>query len=111
MYSALLNAWKALLSKSLFTDVFKAVGSYMLLDNSICQFLVLSTRSKNLSPLLQRSTVVDLGGPLNFEEDMDAAPFGRSANTGDALPYVTYLMFDRLSSLILKCDLYLEGKE
>lgn len=32
-------------------------------------------------------------------------------STGIALRYVIYPMFDRLHSLILKCNLFMEGKE
>lgn len=45
------------------------------------------------------------------EKGVDTAAFDHSANTDDALYYMTYLIFDRLHSPVLNCDLYWKGKE
>lgn len=48
---------------------------------------------------------------MKAEKDVNADAFDRSESGGDVLYYVTYLMLDRLRSLILSCDILLEAKE
>lgn len=62
---------------------------------------MLVTRSEGLSALLEMKTLADVGGPLKREKGVDTAVLDRSANTDEALCYVTYLIFDRPHSLIL----------
>lgn len=59
------------------------------------------TSFEGLSPLSRLKTLADVGGPLKLGEGVETASFDRSANTEDTLRSVTYLIFDRLHSLIL----------
>lgn len=56
----------------------------MLLDNSICQFYVIATRSESLSSSSQIKTLADVVGPLIGESSVNAAAFDPLANTDDA---------------------------
>lgn len=100
----LLEAWKRMLSKSTFTDIPTGLVTYMLFKSSTRPFQFLATRSELSSSLLRQGTLVDVFCPLNGEEDGYIALFGRSAETNDALHYVTYLMFNSLRSLIMYCN-------
>lgn len=52
--------------------------------------------------------MVAVGVLLKSNQSVDTATFNRSASVDDVLHCVTYLMFDRVSSLILNERLYLK---
>lgn len=56
----LLKARKELFSKSSFIESSDVMASYEIFDNSICQFQVLATRSKFLSPFTEQKSLVDV---------------------------------------------------
>lgn len=97
----LLKVRKGPFSKSWFMDFTKAMASYMLAEDRLCQVRVLATRSESISPVSQRKTLVDVDGLFKGEEGPDTAVFERSRNRDDAPWYMMYLMVDRLHSLIL----------
>lgn len=47
---------------------------------------------------------MNVGGPLEVDKVVNTAAFDCSANTYDALRYVTYLLFGGLYLLILNCN-------
>lgn len=87
------------------------MAPYWRFYNSTCQFRVLSTPSRGLLPVSQKNTLVDAGGPLNVEEDVDTTSKKCSANTDDSLHHLTYFMFVRLHALVLNCKLYPEDRK
>lgn len=107
----------ATLSQDLKGEVYKvavykfseALATYMLFNNSICQFQMLLTRAESFSPLSQQIHFVIFVGPLKGEGGVHAAPFHCSSNRDDAIRYVKCLMFVRLRLFILNCRLYLQG--
>lgn len=108
---SLLKIWRELFRKSLFTDFSKAMASYMLFDNKACQFPMLSLHSEGHSKLLERNIFVDAGGMLMVEEDVDTSVLDTSANTDDALRYVTNRMFHSFNLLTSNRNLYPKGEE
>lgn len=75
---------------------------YMRFDCSICPLQELSTHFDSLSPLLQQTTLADVGDPLKVEEGgVGTVAFDCSASTDHALRYMTYLIFDRFHSKVL----------
>lgn len=50
---------------------------------------MIATRFEELSPLWPEKRLVDVGGPLNDEKGVETAAFDRSAESNDALRYVT----------------------
>lgn len=83
----------------------------MLFNNSICSFQVLITRSKSLSPLWELKVLVDADNLLKAEESVDNVALDRSEHIDDTRPYVNYLIFDRLHSLVINYNLYCEDDE
>lgn len=107
----LFKACKELLNESSFTDYSDALAPSLLLDNSIRQFWVVLVRSEGPSRLSLQKTLSGFGSPMKGEETVDTYTFDRSSKADDALRYRTYLMFDRLHSLLWSCNLYSEGEE
>lgn len=54
---------------------------------------------------------MDVRDPLKGEKDLDTAAVDCSANTDDVLCYVTYVLFEYLHTIILKCDIYSESQK
>lgn len=108
---SLLKVWKKLFSRSLFTGFSKTMAPYTLLDDSTYQFQVLATRSECQPPLPYLKTLMDLGRSHDCEEGVNTTLFNRLENTGDALRYATYLLFDRLYLLVWNWNNYSEGEE
>lgn len=79
------KVWKELFSKSTFMDVSKDMPPYVLADNGICPFHVLSTRFEDLSLLSHPETVADTGGYPKGEADVDTAVCDKSSNKNDVL--------------------------
>lgn len=67
---------------------------------------MLAMPSGSPSLLLQEKTLADADGFVRVEKGVNIAPFERSENSDDASRYVAYLMFNRLCSLDLRCNLY-----
>lgn len=82
------------------------MGPYMLFDDSTSPLQMLASRSERMSLVELKRRVVDVRGPLNDEDGMDTAAYDRSTTTADELHQVTYLMFERLRSLVLNCNVY-----
>lgn len=97
----LLDVWKELFSRPLFTDFFKWDG---FVNATWKQHLsVPVSRNAAWKPLttVVAEKLVDVGSPLKSEDGLDTVPFDRSADTDDALSYVNCLMLGRPHSLIL----------
>lgn len=80
--------------------------TYLLFDERTCRFQVLNTISEDLSPLLQRKTLVDAGDPLKGGEGVGSAASDCLARMDNVLYYVTYFMFEHSHSLDLNFNLY-----
>lgn len=61
------------------------MAPYVILNNRIRQFQVLTIRSEGLSPLSQLKTSADSGGLLVGEKRVENAEFNRFANTCETL--------------------------
>lgn len=91
-------------------DSFIVMSPYMLSNNCTYHFQVLATHSEGPSTLTRQKTIVDAGSPLQDKEGVFTAAFNCPFITGDVLRFVTYFMFDHLSSLVLIYGVYLEGE-
>lgn len=54
---------------------------------------------------------MDIGGPPNGVEVEQTVVVDLSADTDVVLRKVTYLIFDRIHSLLRSCNIYSEGEE